>query len=75
MEAIEKQIGQMLEDEADWLELERSNTVQVKEQLRLPSVRELVEHDDAGVVVGQRVAHEVAADEARAPGDEPGLHG
>ena len=56
-------------------EVEAGVAGDVCEALEVPRVGQLVEHDDALVGPRQRVAREVAADEACAPGDEPARHG
>ena len=45
----------------------------VAQVLEAAGVGEQVEHDEARVRIRERVAHEVAADEARAAGHDPGV--
>ena len=47
----------------------------IREALEVSRVGELVDHDHPGLALREGQAHEVAADEARASRDQPGLHG
>jgi hypothetical protein len=48
---------------------------EVGEAQETAGVGQLVEDHDAGVAPGQRQSHEIRADEARAAGDDPAIHG